>query len=210
MRKPPQPGLERAGKRWNATEKIKLEWLWADNPLHVIAKVLKRTPRAVYAFALTEMGLTPKRSELVSIGEAARRAGIAPKKMGRLLHEARVRLWPTRRAVMVGTPSRPHRRVNMVKWEAALEVVQDHLSKYTIQSAANELNIHPTTMKRIMVWAGHSPPPIRNRAWRVDFKDAKAALDAYTKAYPKQVKHMRTYRQSARTSSRSSSSCSNR
>lgn len=199
------PGLERAGKHWTTREQDKLLWLWGDNPLHVIARELKRTPKAVHDYACTEMGLSAKRTEMVYFTEAVRRAGIDRYKLKRILKEAGVRFWPSHHRVLDGMKPNPRRRVILVRWEAVQEAVEAHLAKYTITAAAEAVGIHPTTMKRIMVWAGHKPPEVRNRPWFVRLEDARKAFEDYVAANPKFAAHMRPYRRSGRTSS---SSCS--
>lgn len=204
------PYSVRRRKHWTPEEEDRLLWLWADNPLHVIARELGRTPKGVSIHARAELGLSTKRTTLVSLATAARRSGMYVDRLRKLLKEAGVRFWPSHNRVISGMGPKSVQTGVRVKWEAVEEVVKAFLSKYTIRDAAEQFNIHPTTMKRIMIRAGHEPPKLKNQPWRVNLEDARAAFEAYVKSAPRHAKNMRPYRKSGRTSSRSSSSCSNR
>lgn len=199
---------ENFGKPYSKAHQKRLQWLWGNGTsLQEIAKELGRTPIGVLTYVREhpELGLDPVPRNMVSITEAARRCGMSRAKVARILKDARTRVEFT-----IYNKARPRGykpRVRRVDWDKAKEVVEDYLDACSpLWKVAGDLGLHPTTLKRIMVWAGHTPPEVRNRPWHIDIEDAREAIEMYAQAKPVYAKRLAYVKQLPASSSKTSKS----
>lgn len=182
----------RHNQRYTEEELRIIRWNWQEKTLNEVAAMLGRSPKGLMAKMYTlDQGV--RQDSYVTINEAARRAGISCGTLRKILRGKDLKTKPTysgeaRRRDTRTAVRRKGRGVRLIEWDKARDAVSEfYLTQTTVGWHAMTLGCHPTTMKRALMWDGHTPPGMKGSPWRVTVDVATAAFERYH-ARPKHLR----------------------